>query len=388
MDQITARALGGHTLLDQVRGLLPGIAARADTTERNRRVPVETIAEVRALGLFDMLLPVELGGSASAFSDFSSVTRLLATACGSTAWVFAVMTESNWIASLYPPEAHPEIWSGGARPLACASIVPFGKAEKVAGGWRVDGHWHYLSGSEHAQWAVLSANHIDASGKTEVVDVLIRKSEMEVQDDWHVLGLAGTSTNSAVVKNVFVPDSRCIPHASLLAGTAPGGQSFSNYPLGRVPRQLVTAYSLSPVIVGLATRALELGAASLRGAQSAPDWPNVQSKFAEAVMSVEIANEILDRYGAENERLMHSGEPIAELSTARAKLAASHMIRSAKHGIDLIAQINGSRWLYDSHPLQRIVRDAATAATHRSANWDMVSMAYVSALVASKPDGR
>ena len=69
---------------------------------------------------------------------------------------------------------------------------------------------------------VLSAIADQETGQGNVVDVLVRKSEIEMLDDWHVLGLAGTASNGALVKNLFVPDWRSIPHACLMNGSAPG----------------------------------------------------------------------------------------------------------------------------------------------------------------------
>ena len=369
-------------LLQRVDALLPGIAARAAKTDGDRRVPDETIAELKKAELLNVLLPTRLGGLEVDFSVFSTITHRLAAACGSTAWVYAVLAETAWIAALFPKKAQDEAWERTADPVFCASIVPFGKATKVDGGYRIDGRWSYLSGSDHASWVVLSATADQETGQGNVVDVLVRKSEIEMLDDWHVLGLAGTASNGAVVKDLFVPEWRSIPHASLMNGSAPGREVHPDYLLGRVPRGFVTAFSLSPVIVGLATRALQLSTELLRnpGVASLPDWAPVQARFCEAAMEVDLANMILSTFGPRNDQLLRSGRDITERDIAHTRLSASYMIRLAKQAIEKLTYINGSKWLYDSSPLQTIFRDAAAAATHRSANWEMASLAYCASL--------
>ena len=84
-----------------------------------------------------MLLPTSLGGHEVDFSVFSAITHRLATACGSTEWVYAVLAETAWIAALFPKQAQDEVWGDAADPVCCASIVPFGTATKVDGGYVV-----------------------------------------------------------------------------------------------------------------------------------------------------------------------------------------------------------------------------------------------------------
>jgi 3-hydroxy-9,10-secoandrosta-1,3,5(10)-triene-9,17-dione monooxygenase len=372
----------GEDPVGRVDGMLAAIGARAAKAHADRRIPDETIEQLKRAGLLNVLLPASLGGLEVDFSVFSTITHRLAGACGSTAWVYAVLAETAWIAALFPKEAQDEVWDDETDPVCCASIVPFGAATKVDGGYVINGRWSYLSGSDHANWVVLSAVADRDTGKGNIVDVLVRKSEIEMLDDWQVLGLAGTASNGAAVNDLFVPDWRSIPHACLLDGTAPGRQVHPDYLLGRVPRGLVTAFSLSPVIVGLATKALTITTEMLStpAAASLPDWGSVQTKFSEATIEVDLANTILHKFGSRNDQLLRSGCDISEHYIAHTRLSASYMIRLARQAIDRLVQISGSKWLYDAHPLQIVFRDAVAAATHRSSNWELASLAYCTSL--------
>lgn len=51
-----------NEVLDRVRPLLPAIADRAVEADRQRRVPAETIAELKEAGAFRLLQPKRYGG--------------------------------------------------------------------------------------------------------------------------------------------------------------------------------------------------------------------------------------------------------------------------------------------------------------------------------------
>jgi alkylation response protein AidB-like acyl-CoA dehydrogenase len=368
-------------LIECARKLVPSLRERAARTDAERKVPTESIAELRAAGLLDVLLPRALGGSERDFSVFSSITRVLATGCGSTAWVYAILTETSWIAALFPQKAQEEVWEDRSA-LFCASIVPFGKARKVEGGYRVNGRWQYLSGSDFASWVVLNANTEDEGP----IGAILRLSELRTIDDWQVLGLAGTGSKAGVAEDVFVPAWRTLPWASLLTGTAPGRAIYPDYLLGRVPRNFVTPFSLTPVIVGLAVRALELATEMMRKQASGPalpDWPAVQSKFAEATIDVELAELMLSTYGRRNDDALRAGLPITEIDIARTRMRGSRVASVARQAVDKTVAISGSKFVYDANPLQLILRDVTTAASHRSMSWELAALTYCAALAAA-----
>src|SRR5262249_30023284 len=124
--------------VERAQRLVPALRERAARTDAERKVPAESIADLRAPALLDVLLPRALGGSGVDFSVFSAITRVLAAGCGSTAWVYAILGETAWIAALFPQKAQEEVWEDRAA-LFCASIVPWGKARRVDGGYRISG---------------------------------------------------------------------------------------------------------------------------------------------------------------------------------------------------------------------------------------------------------
>src|SRR5215467_9953193 len=88
--------------LEAARALTPKIRARARQTEAERCVPRETIDEIAASGLFNLVTPRVFGGSELGFASLVEVTAELASACGSTGWVFGVLAGHSWLLNLFP----------------------------------------------------------------------------------------------------------------------------------------------------------------------------------------------------------------------------------------------------------------------------------------------
>ncbi|MFD2883661.1 hypothetical protein ACFS4T_16670 [Pseudomonas lini] len=68
-----------------------------------------------------------------------------------------------------------------------ASFRSTGKVEAVEGGWRLTGTWHYLSGIDFANWALLCIEVDDG----EQLFAAIPADTWEVLDNWQTLGMRG-----------------------------------------------------------------------------------------------------------------------------------------------------------------------------------------------------
>lgn len=364
-------------VLERARALIPVLASRSADTEKSRRVPNETIGDFHRAGLFRVIQPARFGGLELDFSTFASITRELARGCASSAWVYAVIEELFWVLATFPEEAQREIWEEDPAALACASVVPTGSAAKDGDGYRLNGDWHYLSGSDHASWVFLTATCDDGSGGRELRNFFVRRSEIEVVDDWHVMGLVGTGSKSVKVDDVFVPAHRSVRYDDILNGTGPGVRVHPNYPLCRAPRRYLTAFSISPVMLGLANRALDVTSDMLRSRLKSGAVPDdleiLQQKIAECAAEVKTADMIFETQLRQSDDLVNSGEPIRDADIAQNRLMASYMIRLSKQAIERLCSISGSRWAFNTHPMQVILRDALVGATHRSYNWDSIA---------------
>ena len=219
-------------------------------------MPPETIADFHRIGILRIIQPRRFGGLQLRFSLFSRIVEILTEGCASSGWVYAVLGEHQWLLASYPLQAQIDVWGDDPRALASSSLAPRAVAERVAGGWRLSGQYPFSSGSTHARWAIIGAFLDKPGDPAGIAYLLVPFTDIEIIDDWHVLGLAGTGSRSLLLRDVFVPEHRCVLLSELFAGTAPGAEVHADYPLVRAPRGLMVNYSLPPVAIALGNRAL------------------------------------------------------------------------------------------------------------------------------------
>src|SRR5215471_3722049 len=197
-----------RVVLERARTLIPLLAERAPAAAAARQLPAATIAEYHAAGILRILQPRRFGGVQGRFSLFSRIVEELTYGCASSAWVYAVLAEHQWIIAQYPEKAQIDVWGDDPEAVASSSLAPRAAARRVGGGWRLSGQFPFSSGCDHAQWAILGAFLGVAGDPRHIAYLLAPLREIEIVDDWHVLGLAGTGSKTLAVHDVFVPEHR------------------------------------------------------------------------------------------------------------------------------------------------------------------------------------
>src|ERR1700730_19273664 len=128
-----------RAMLERVWALMPRLTVRAPAAAAARRLPPETIAEYHAAGILRILQPRRFGGRQGRFSLFSRIVEELTYGCASSAWVYAVLAEHQWILAQYPEEAQIDVWDADPLAVASSSLAPRAAAKRVAGGWLLSG---------------------------------------------------------------------------------------------------------------------------------------------------------------------------------------------------------------------------------------------------------
>ena len=384
------RGLPEHerAMLAAARALVPRLAERAAGATAARTVPQETIAAYHALGIMRILQPRRFGGLEGRFSLFSRIVEELTFGCASSAWVYAVLAEHNWVVAQYPEQAQIDVWGDDPTAVASSSLAPRAAAKRVGSdGWRLSGRFPFSSGCDHAQWAILGAFLGEIGDAASVAYLLVPLAEAEIVDDWQVLGLLGTGSKTLRLRDVFVPAHRVVMVHDLFAGTPPGAAVHPDYAVLRAPRGFLVSYSLPPVAIALGCRALDLVSRDLatrlsRGVNRMADSEVVQMTLGEAAAAIDAATTLLHVGRDWTTDEVSTGRLVTEAEGVRARRDMTYAQHQVGWALERLCELCGARWVYDSDPLQEIRRDVMTILTHHAASRQAAMAPYGKLLLA------
>ncbi len=364
--QVLAQIPTHNQMLARIDALIPRLRERAEETERLRRIPDSTMAELKEVGVFSILAPTSVGGYGMGLETYIQVVRRLATGCPSTAWNVGHLIEHVWMLARWPQAVQDEIFAAGPDPLAAATGAPVGTAQEVPGGFRISGRWSFASGVLHSQWALLAVEHNNVR-----LQCLVPIQDVEVVDTWHTAGLRGTGSNDIHAEGLFVPAYRALEWTSLAAAGNPGSLIHPD-PIIHTPLATLLNLVAPSVALGAAEYALDLFRGQLlrRKVKNTvenrqADSPLAQARFAQAYGLVATAR----LHWAEAARLVaasHRGHPrtMTEDETAQYRLSFALSGEASARAVNLIMAGSGGSAHRLSHPLQRMQRDVAVLLNH------------------------
>lgn len=363
---------------DAIAALAPTIRKNALDGEALGALPEETLQALDATGFFRISIPIEHGGFAFGARDITEVIEAAAVADGSTAWMgFVAGGIRNVLA--FSDKAQGEIfalvrdWAG---PLAVGASVfsPIvGEARRVEGGFMVKGKWMFGSGCRHAAWAVVGIEWQEDDGPRRGLGILSR-DQYEIVDDWHVMGLKGTSSNSITARDeVFMPDYRAISAGELPMKLAQlrgrfAGLAYQVDPLGLM---LVTCLSNVAIGLGMAKGCLAefVDQAKARKPFNLPydtvaDMASTQVTAGKVHAMVSAAEALMYRTADEVDRRATAGLDFLPREESLLTMDLVYAANLCAQAIDLMQIALGSSTVALKNPIQRFVRDARVLITH------------------------
>ena len=358
-------------VLEAVRSLLPAIAGRAERADEERRVPDESVADLRATGVFRMLQPRRYGGLESDPVRFYEVVRAISGVCGSTGWVTSVLGVHPWQLSLFPKAAQDEVWADSADVLVSSAYAPMGRLVPEGDGFRFSGRWSFSSGCDHAGWALLGAMLVGAEGKpVDFMTILVSRSDYEVVDVWDPVGLRGTGSNDIVVDDVAVPAHRTLRNYEHSKLRGPGQQTNPG-PLYRLPFGSIFTSAITAPIVGAVAGCLDNYVTAMRdrvrlslgGGRFAEDQ-FAQVAVARAASEIDAAILQMDRNISELHACASAGHDIPWELRLRARRDQVRATERSLEAIDLLFKTAGGNSLRRGNPIERAWRDAHAGSVH------------------------
>ena len=382
-----------HDVLDHIKSeLLPWLRGNAAEAEKHRRLPADTAKQLRQSGVMRLLQPARLGGYEADPQVFYEAVRLLGTACGSSAWVTGVVGVHAYQVGLYDQRAQDEVFGDDPDTWVSSHYQPHGVLTPVDGGFRLSGHWHFSSGSDHCKWVFVGARIGAATSEDEVdlgnwYHVLVPRPDYRVEDVWDVMGLRGTGSNDIIVEDAFVPEHRVLAWMDLITQNCPG-RSVNTGPLYRMPWSAMFGSAVAAPMVGIGYGVLENYVSSQQpkpgdSGRTRPvmgDWVILRA-LAEAASDLDASREQLIGNIGEMYECAKADVPIPKELRQRCRrdqaMAGTRALRAA----DAIFEHAGGRALGSGNALQRMWRDIHGARSHVVNSPNMAFAAYATGLL-------
>ena len=371
---------------------------KAAETEANRRVSDETAETIKQAGLFRVLQPVSRGGYGLTMDVLIELSALIGRGCGSTAWVYGISSVHQWFVASMLKEAQDEFWDNPDA-IAAGSYPPVGKTVAVDGGYKITGSWAFSSGCDIASWYFLGtlAPPTETEPAPTPVFLLVPRTDVKLDDNWHTMGLAGTGSKNIVADDLFVPAHRALKFSDMINGTGPG-LKINTEPFYRQSFLSVLPSALVAPVLGMAEGALEdfISAVKVRDTRGAvaggnrkmAEFGSIQTRVADAAASIDAARLMLHNNLKETYAVAEQGEFTPMDMRLRNRRDHAFTMRLLVGAVDTLFAATGGQGIYLEKPMQRVWRDAHAASSHISVNWDAVSTMYGQYVLGLEPKGQ
>ena len=359
-------------LLAAARAIAPVAREHASQSERERRLAPEVFDAMCNAGLYRMLLPREHGGGEASLPEAMRVFEEVARADGSAGWCLMIGTVGNAFTAWLQPGVARQVCAD-SRLVIAGMFGATGTAERVEGGWRVSGHWPFMSGIGQSSWSLGTCRVqengepvLGAAGNPLTMMFVAPTSAGRVIENWEVSGLCGTGSHDFAVDDLFVPEERSLH----LFRDRPVHPS----PLYRLAYQAQLWLYMAPVPLGIARGALD-DLAELAGRKTPSggkallrDLPYTQHRYAEAEVELRSARAFLYETAADAWEHALAGEEYPTEKLMVAGLAARKASLTAQRVTEVAHELAGATAIRLEHSLQRRFRDAHAASQHVAFN--------------------
>ena len=380
MDTIVHPALS-VSASERARSLQPLLDAHGPEMDRRRELTPEVVAALAGQDLLRLLLPKNLGGQEIHLVEFCKTTEAVGYADGSVGWfVNQSNVSAGTTAAALAPEIAATIFRGPGDGLAWGAPHNQSKAIRVEGGYRLTGTWHYGSGSRHTTWigahsAVQNPDgtpHMRYGRPDDQRTFLFLREKAVIEDNWQVLGLRGTGSDSYTVTDLFIPDAYAPARASPEEWRETG-------PLYPILSTLLYATGFCGVALGIGRRLLDtyVDLARTRHSRASSnamiDNSAVQREIGLMEARLSAARAFVHEAAAQVYDASAAGKLDNDLRV-RLRLATTFAMNEAADVSVASYRGAGTVAILDSAPFERRFRDAMSASQHMQGMMSLIEM--------------
>jgi GTP cyclohydrolase II len=355
-------------LLGRAESLVPVLRSRARSAEDLRRVPDETITDLREAGLFFVVSPKSEGGYGYGIEEFAAITRILARGCASTAWVYCFLVIHN--VSL--TQDTPALLKG--EPFASAAFsagfqaTPSGTARPVEGGWLVSGRWPFASGVMNAEYFMLMTTEESTDDDVKVLGLVADVADVQIEDVWHFAGMAATGSNTVTLEDVFIPHDRqwtTFGQERLHPVDVNDVRPLEGFSIIRMFDATLPGIAVGCAEAALADMKARIGTRTVGfGLGPQREHREAWGRYGQAATEVRVARLVWEESVRTIGDYASRGESVAVEDAANLRMASVRICQIARDAIEIIAEGSGSSVYHLDNPLQRQQRDVNVLKNH------------------------
>ncbi len=365
---------------ERARALQPLLDRHGVEIDSRRELTPEVVDALIAQDMLRLLLPRSLGGQELPLIDFCEAVEAIAWADASTAWfVNQSNVSSATSAAAMPHEAALATFGNPGVGLAWGARNGASKAIRVEGGYRLSGTWGFASGGRHSTWmgAHSAVQNPDGTphmryGRPDDRSFVFRRTDTKIVDDWFVLGLRGTGSDTYTVEDLFIPDAMAPARDALQERRETG-------PIYTIGSTLLYASGFCSVTIGLARHMLDTFLDLARGKHSRASINAMAANNAiqREVALLEARLSAARAYLHAEVRAVYDAAATGALDVdtrMRLRLATTHGMNEATDVSIAAYRAAGTTAILNAAPFERRFRDAMSASQHLQAMMGHVEM--------------
>jgi len=357
--------------IDLAATLADEFAPRAAKHDEEGSFPYENYARLKETGYTVLTIPEKLGGFGASLLERIKAQERLARGCGATA--LAINMHFNTVGlliDLYRKFQAPNVermlrriasdrlicgGSGSEPDNAVINLRPRTTATRVEGGWIVNGRKIFSTQSIALDLFFAEAISEDAPQGPTIITFFIPPREtpgLTFKDDWNVMGMRATASNSSELKDAHVPDEYIVL-------TRPVSRS------GRVTKVFAKApFTIGAPYIGIAAAARDFTVEFMKDRRRFPlkhpmsHLPAVYNKVGEMDLLLEGARAAMWKAAGEVDR--DDPRSWSRKAVAARMIAVENSVRV----VDLALRAVGGSSYFKRLPLERLFRDVRAGLYH------------------------
>lgn len=363
--------------IERVAKLKDKIIAGGNLAQDLRRMDDDLKETLIDEGMFRFTLPSELGGEDATTLETMEVLEAISAIDASIGWNVMLGSEINAMAAGGMDKAlAKEVYLDNPRVVMCGGggpgTAPSYAIEQPDGSYKVSGESTFISGCHNSTWCFMGsvildgdAPRLDKSGAPVVKMWFMHRSQWEIVDNWNVAGLRGSGSHNVKADGAVIEPKW---HGVDLMLTP----ALYDNPVFRIPVPLRLSYNKVAIGLGIAKGALETfvdianNKVPMMSASKLADRPIAQYRLAEMTGKYRAARALVfEAMGVVEDELLAGAEMPSPKTTLDARLACTYAAQACMEVTDVVHAACGTSASQMNNPLERKLRDAHGAASHR-----------------------